>query len=193
MAIAPAPRRVWAYAIYGAFSLAAFAASLLAAPGIPGVLGGCLGIVMIAIAAVDIRYYIIPDALVAVAGGLGLVDALVVYGQLDSAAIAIAVLRGVALAIAFLALRWTYKYLRGREGIGLGDVKLAAVAGIWLDWLTIAIAIEIAALAALVVVAILALRGQRITGKTRLPFGCFLAPAIWLGWLLEVRILHPFW
>ncbi len=44
-----------------------------------------------------------------------------------------------------------YRRLRGREGIGLGDVKLAGVAGAWLDWQSIPIAVEIAALAALAV------------------------------------------
>ena len=35
----------------------------------------------------------------------------------------------------FFALRYGYARLRGRQGLGLGDVKLAFVAGAWLDWL----------------------------------------------------------
>jgi leader peptidase (prepilin peptidase)/N-methyltransferase len=31
-----------------------------------------------------------------------------------------------------LAVRWSFRMLRGREGFGLGDVKLLAVAGLWL-------------------------------------------------------------
>jgi leader peptidase (prepilin peptidase)/N-methyltransferase len=80
--------------------------------------------------------------------------------------------------------------LRGREGIGLGDIKLAAVAGVWLDLPAVALAIEIAALAALTIVLIRALRGRRVTGKTPIPFGLFFAPAIWIGWLLERSILQ---
>ncbi len=83
----------------------------------------------------------------------------------------------------FLSLRWIYGWLRQREGLGLGDVKLAFVAGAWLDWIMIPVAIEIAALGALVVYA-----AWRITGcqtiRTRLPFGLFLAPAIWFSWLI---------
>ena len=49
-------------------------------------------------------------------------------------AVGIALLRGAVLALLFLGLRALYRRLRGRDGIGLGDVKLAGVAGAWLDW-----------------------------------------------------------
>jgi hypothetical protein len=47
------------------------------------------------------------------------------------------------------------------------------------------LAVEIASLAALTVVGFRVLRGQAITAKTPVPFGCFLAPAIRLAWLLQ--------
>jgi leader peptidase (prepilin peptidase) / N-methyltransferase len=95
------------------------------------------------------------------------------------------------LAAGFLALRVTYHQIRGRQGIGLGDVKLAAVAGAWLEWTTIPIpiAIEIAALAALATIGTRQFaRGRPLRATGRLPFGLFLAPAIWLGWLLEATL-----
>lgn len=141
---------------------------------------------MIAIAVSDARHFIIPDPLVLAALGLGLLQALPVASEDLLAALANSVLRGLALALAFWSLRKTYKWLRGREGIGFGDVKLAAVAGVWLDRLAITFAVEIAALTALLAIAILAMRGMAITGKTRVPFGCFFAPAIWLAWLVNL-------
>ena len=153
-------------------------------------LGGALAIVMIAIAVADARYFIIPNPLVLAALGLGLLHALIAQSEDFSAAMISSALRGLVLALAFWILRKAYKWLRGREGIGLGDVKLAAVAGVWLDWLAITFAVEIATLAALALVAILALRGQQITGKTRVPFGCFFAPAIWLGWVLNIGVFQ---
>ena len=95
--------------------------------------------------------------------------------------------RGAVLALLFLALRELYWRLRGRDGLGLGDVKFAAAAGVWLDWPAMPVAIEIAALAALALYVLGHVLGRRrIQATTRLPFGLFLAPAIWLAWLFQV-------
>ena len=99
-------------------------------------------------------------------------------------------LRGAALALLFFGLREGYRRLRGRDGIGLGDVKLAGVAGAWLSWLAIPIAIEIAALAAIVVFAVRHyVAGRPLDAALKFPFGLFLGPSIWLGWLLDVTLL----
>ncbi|MGH6853493.1 MAG: prepilin peptidase, partial [Methylocella sp.] len=143
-------RELIAYAAFAALACSIAIASLVAAPRISGLLGGALGVLMLAIAVADARAFIIPDKLTIAAFGLALANA--AYEGLDSVPenIAVAALRGVALAAAFFALREIYLRLRRRHGIGLGDVKLAAVAGAWLDWTLIPVAIEIAALAALI-------------------------------------------
>jgi leader peptidase (prepilin peptidase)/N-methyltransferase len=177
-------------AVVGVLALAATATSLWAAPGFHGVLGAALALVMLAISVIDARQFIIPDTLTATALGLGLVNAGFQEWDTAAAGVAAAVLRGAVLASCFLALRAVYHRIRGRQGIGLGDVKLAAVAGVWLEWTTIPIAIEIAALAALGAVAIRQFaRGRPLRALARLPFGLFLAPAIWLGWLLGAILL----
>ena len=103
--------------------------------------------------------------------------------------VAAAALRGAVTMFFFLALRWLYWRLRRREGLGLGDVKLAFVAGAWLDWPMIPVAIEIAALVALAAYGIWHVFGGRPVDTTsRLPFGLFFAPAIWLSWLLGAVI-----
>jgi leader peptidase (prepilin peptidase)/N-methyltransferase len=79
-----------------------------------------------------------------------------------------------------------YRCWRGRDGIGLGDVKLAAVAGAWLSLVTIFAVIELAALAAIGAYLLASVRNRRpLRGTAFLPFGVFLAPAIWIGWLVE--------
>jgi leader peptidase (prepilin peptidase)/N-methyltransferase len=181
-------------AAIGVVAIAAAVASLAVAPGLAGVLGAGLALVTLTIAIVDARHFIIPDELTAAALALALVDAgLEAWPDAWSAVFAgvgAALLRGAVLAAGFLALRALYRRIRGREGIGLGDVKLAGVAGVWLQWATIPVAVEIAALAALAVYTVRQVAGGRVMSATaRLPFGLFLAPAIWLGWLLEATLL----
>jgi leader peptidase (prepilin peptidase)/N-methyltransferase len=164
-------------------AVATAAASMIVVPGLPGVAGAGLACLMVAIAAVDARRFIIPDELSAAALALGLAHAAIQYSDGIGEALAIAALRGAIMALAFF-------------GVWAAYVKLAGVAGVWLDWTSLPIAIEIAALAALAVCLVrwLAL-GRAINATTRLPFGLFLAPAIWIAWLGETMLpqIPPAW
>ncbi|MGC1824087.1 MAG: A24 family peptidase [Pseudolabrys sp.] len=172
---------------------ASIAASLIVLPNAHGVIGGGLAILMIAIAIVDARRFIIPNELTAAALALGFLTAAVQDSSSVLELLAVAALRGAVMAIAFLSLRVLYRRIRGHDGIGLGDVKLAGVAGVWLDWWVLPVAIEIAALAAIAVYAVRFLYGRRPSArlKAKLPFGLFLAPAIWVGWLLQALFEIP--
>ncbi|MGB7620385.1 MAG: prepilin peptidase [Pseudolabrys sp.] len=172
---------------------ASTAASLIVLPNALGVLGGGLAILMIAIAVIDARQFIIPNELTAAALALGLLNAAMQGSDFVPELLASAALRGAVMAIAFLSLRVLYRRIRGNDGIGLGDVKLAGVAGVWLDWWVLPVAIEIAALAAIAVYVVRFLYGRRPSArlKAKLPFGLFLAPAIWVGWLLEALFEIP--
>ena len=173
-------------------AVTACVASLIAAPGLPGLLGAGLALIAIAIAVIDARYFIIPNELSAAGFALALVNAAVQVPDAVWEAVGIAVLRAAVLALLFLGLRSLYRRLRGRDGIGLGDVKLAGVAGAWLGWLTMPIAIEIAALAAIAAFGVRHYAGGRRFDPTlKFPFGLFLAPSIWIGWLIEVTLLAP--
>jgi len=168
---------------------ASIAASLILLPNAQGAIGGGLAVLMIAIAVVDARRFIIPDELTAAALVLGFLHAAIQASDLVMEALASAALRGAVLAFAFLSLRVLFRRIRGREGIGLGDVKLAGVAGVWLDWSMAPVAIEIAALAALAAYAMRLLsRGRSVRSTSRMPFGLFFAPAIWIGWLLQSTV-----
>src|SRR5215467_1767168 len=172
---------------------ASIAASLIVSPNAQGVVGAGLAILMVAIAIVDARRFIIPNELTAAALALGFLNAAMQDSGLVLESIAGVALRGAVMAIVFMSLRVLYRRIRGHDGIGLGDVKLAGVAGVWLDWWMLPVAIEIAALAAIAVYAVKFLYRRRPSArlKTKLPFGLFLAPAIWVGWLLEVLFEIP--
>ena len=164
--------------------------SLWVAPGARGFLGAALWLIMLAIAVIDARLFIIPNELTAAAFVLALADAAVQAPGAVLQSVTIALVRAAVLTLLFYALRAIYRRLRGRDGLGLGDVKLAGVAGAWLGVLTLPIAIEIAALAALAVFGVRLYRsGRSLDSTLKFPFGLFLAPSIWLGWMLETTLL----
>jgi leader peptidase (prepilin peptidase) / N-methyltransferase len=169
--------------------LAIVIASLLAAPGPDGLLGAFLSALMLSIALTDAHRYIIPNQLTGAAGALALVRAGAVGADAGWQALAWTALSGAATAVPFLALMIGYRRWRGRDGIGLGDVKLAAVAGVWLNFVTIFVVIELAALSALGAYFVSGyLRDRPPSATALLPFGLFLAPAIWIGWLMEAML-----
>ncbi|MFG1291802.1 prepilin peptidase [Xanthobacter versatilis] len=162
----------------------AMAMSLAVEPSIGGLLAAALVPVLAAIAVIDARHFIIPDSLNALGALLGLAAAATAPEPADG--LGAAILGGAALAFVFLAIHLGYRALRGRDGLGLGDVKLAAVAGIWLSVTAMPVAVEIAALAGLLAYGITRLvAGRAVRVRDRLPFGLFFAPAIWIGWLFD--------
>lgn len=165
-------------------------ASLYAAPGPQGVFGAALGLLMMAIAVIDARAFRIPDSLSLAAFLLGLAAAAMGFTITPDSPV-LAALRGAFLAFAFLSLRVIYFRLRGQQGIGLGDVKLAAAAGAWLDWPLIPAAIELAAVTAIVLYCGRQLISrQPLRAAAKLPFGLFFAPAIWLCWLIGALLIQ---
>ena len=174
-------------------AVAAALVSIASVPGAIGLLGAGLAIVMLTIALIDARSFVIPDWLNATGLALALIHAALAEPERVPAmmawAVAAALLRGAALTFAFLAIRSLYARIRGRQGLGLGDVKLAGVAGAWLDWTIMPIAVEIAALAALSTYALRQLMvGRPVRATNRVPFGLFLAPSVWVCWLLETTL-----
>jgi len=122
----------------------------------------------------DLLHYRLPDALTLVLLMLGLLRAWVdpARGLHDS------ILSAAAALAAFWLIRWGYYRWRGREGLGLGDVKLMAGVGAAVGWSQVPVVTLLAAGMALAVVALDAVLGKsRPSADTRLPFGSFLAAA----------------
>jgi leader peptidase (prepilin peptidase) / N-methyltransferase len=176
--------------LVGAVGAGAVLASLAAAPGWSGAAGAVLAGLMLAIAVIDHRRMIIPDELNALAFVAGLIAAGLGTEAAPAVAISQALIRASLMFVLFFAFRAGYRRVRGRAGIGLGDVKLAAVAGVWLGWVDLPIAVNIGALSALGAVLFGRLWGNGFDPKARLPFGAFFGPAIWICWLLAAWRIH---
>ena len=120
---------------------------------------------------------------------LGLVYAAASNADSGLEAALTALSRAAFAAGLFLLVRIAYRVFRGREGLGLGDVKLAGAAGAWLSLPMLPIAVEIAAVTALAAYVFRqAKRSRVLRAAGRVPFGAYFAPAIWVGWVLDTLL-----
>lgn len=168
----------------GLAALAAFFCWILpqVVPGAGLAVDALLLFLLVALAAADADRYILPDMLTLGLLGLGLAVAFAGLGPLTLAEAAVGALAGGGV---LYLVSVVYRRLRGREGIGLGDVKLLAAGGAWIGWSGLPGAVLMAALAGLVFGLILGLvRRRPLRAGTRIPFGIFLAFGIWIAWRL---------
>lgn len=94
-----------------------------------------------------------------------------------------------AFAGFFLLIRWLYWLLRKQEGLGMGDVKLAAMLGAWLSWEQSLLTLLIAVLSALIYATFLTLcRPDKRMNEIALPFGSFLSGAAIVGYFSGTAI-----
>jgi leader peptidase (prepilin peptidase)/N-methyltransferase len=89
----------------------------------------------------------------------------------------------------FLAIRTLYWLWRRKEGMGLGDVKLIALIGSFLLVTHTAVALFVAVLAASLFSLALVIGKKADAGKTRIPFGAFLAAGALISAFAGSRIL----
>jgi leader peptidase (prepilin peptidase) / N-methyltransferase len=139
-----------------------------------------LGILMIAGAEVDARTFLLPDTVTAGTFLSGILAAPALDRFDPELAAVEAVARAAGTVAVLLLVRWCYAWLRGREGLGFGDIKLAAGIGAWLPLNAIPICFGLAASGALVLVLLAHFCGRRVHATTKLPFGAFLCPALWM-------------
>jgi leader peptidase (prepilin peptidase)/N-methyltransferase len=168
----------------------AFAAAIVSfttLPLTPAVFSALLAGLAIWIACVDLERLVIPDLANIAVAALGVAFVLLetpasaLVGELSDA-----LLRAIAAGGLLFVVRFAFERLAGKQGLGLGDVKLMAASGIILTWGSLPYALVLAAVAAILVVVLHGIRqGAWLDRETEIPFGAFLAPAIWAAFLLE--------
>src|SRR5271169_5143020 len=169
---------------YPGVELAALAIALAAVliDGGQGAWLDCLlGWWLLALGWIDLRSWLLPDALTLPLTVAGLAASFLFDpDQLVNRALGAAL--GYASLMTIAAL---YRALRGREGLGGGDAKLLAASGAWLGAAALSQIILLAALSALAAAACLRLAGIRLGIHSALPFVPFLALATWVLWLFK--------
>jgi prepilin signal peptidase PulO-like enzyme (type II secretory pathway) len=141
---------------------------------------GCVLLaIVLTMALIDYREMRLPNSLNAMlaVGGLGQA-AFVGRPDLTDA------LLGAALGFAVLSMiSVLFSYVRGVDGLGLGDQKFVAAAGLWIGWEEIASMLLIASCSALILVMIRSAREWKLDRTARVPFGPFLGLGTVVCWL----------
>lgn len=136
---------------------------------------------LLGLALADLRFFRLPDGLTLAAALLGLAMTLAGDGtgwppMLDRAGVA--ALGALAGGGSFWLIRTVYRWRSGRDGMGLGDVKLMAALGLALGIERLPIMVLLAALTALALSVLRAWRkGRPLNRLGRVPFGAALAMA----------------
>jgi leader peptidase (prepilin peptidase) / N-methyltransferase len=130
---------------------------------------------------IDAEHRIIPDEISLGGAALGLLLAHWTVGLVPALIGALAGAGGLFLVSVI------YRGLRHRDGMGMGDVKLAAMLGAFLGLPGVVLTVLLASLLGSLLGGVLVL-SRRGSGATALPFGSFLAPAAALALLWGPRI-----
>ncbi|OJA57161.1 prepilin peptidase [Burkholderia ubonensis] len=154
----------FAGALLAAGSLAAFGPTMAALAAF----GLCAA--LLAMSAIDIQTGYLPDSMTLPLLWAGL--ALNLGGTFAS--LRAAVIGAMAGYLFLWSIYWLFRWLRGIEGIGFGDLKLLAALGAWMGWAALPQVVLFAAVTGAIVGLVATWRG-RMRFEEPIPFGPFLA------------------
>ncbi|MFD1034398.1 prepilin peptidase [Sphingomonas hankookensis] len=150
----------------------------LVAPGWEGVAGAACGWLLLALGAIDLAAFWLPDVLTGTLAVVALGGGLAGFAPSPSDRL----IGGAAGFAALWLVAAGYRRVRGRIGLGGGDPKLFGAIGLWLGWRALPMVLLIASVAGLAVVAVMAVAGKKPAVTDRLPLGTLLAGAAFLCW-----------
>lgn len=159
--------------VYGATLQAAFIA------------GACLA--LLAMAVIDFRTQLLPDALTLPLLWAGLLYQLVI----QPIPLTDAVIGAMAGYLVLWSFYWLFKLITGKEGMGYGDFKLLAALGAWLGWQYLPLVLILSAGLGAVVGILIQLAIPRLRGAP-LPFGPWLALAGWIALLIGEPVMNHY-
>jgi len=147
-----------------------------------------LSFALIPIAAIDARHSIVPDDIVLPMMWLGLIcNAFELFAPLKDAVFGAVAGYGVLWSI-----YWLYRIAAGKEGMGHGDFKLAAMLGAWLGLGAVPVVLLLAFAGGAAFGTALMLAG-RAKIASAIPFGPFLAFAGWVCLYWGDMLVGAYW
>lgn len=143
-----------------------------------------LGWSLLVLAWIDVRHRRLPDALTLPLVVVGIVTQTTLSQERGIES----VLGAMCGYASFWSVRFVYRILRGREGLGLGDAKLLAAAGAWTSWAALPHIVFIASILGILFALLNKyFHNRRLSASSEITFGPFIAFA-----LFSVR-LHGFY
>lgn len=154
----------------------------LIAPGVVGAAGAVFGWLLLALAALDLRAFWLPNALTGALAATGVLTGLAsLRPELVERLIG-----GLAGFFALLLAASAYRVIRGIDGLGGGDPKMLGAIGLWIGWRLLPLVVLAACVIGLVAALVMKLRGGDVGMRTRMPLGVLLAVAAWGVWVAAV-------
>ena len=138
-----------------------------------------LGWSLLALSVIDLRHFILPDALTLPLAAAGLL----VTFLLDPSQLQLHLAASLAGFGVMALLNCVYRKISGHDGLGLGDAKLLGAGGAWVGFSGLAGIVFIASIAALAWVLVQGAKGRRFSAQAPIAFGPFLSLGIWIVWL----------
>lgn len=145
---------------------------------------------MICVFFIDIDHKIVFDRFVIMIGVIGLAAMFFdpAYGWLSH------LIGGAIGFVSFYLIAWGFEKLRGKEGLGGGDIKLTAACGLLLGWQRLLLSIIIATVSASVVLLILTRNNNESTEEqaesAEYPFAPFLTSGFALAMFFGEAIIE---
>lgn len=131
---------------------------------------------LLALAVIDLRTQLLPDAITLPLLWAGLLVNLDgTFCDLRSA-----VIGAVAGYLALWIIYQVFKRLTGKEGMGYGDFKLLAALGAWAGWQALPLIVLLSSLVG-AVIGLTMIATRRLHRDVPIPFGPYLAAAGWIG------------
>lgn len=155
----------------------------LVAPGWQGVAGAVFGWLLLALAALDLAAFWLPNVLTALLALTGVIDGLFFYPNFVDRIFGGLLGFGLLYLVAF-----TYRHVRGREGLGGGDPKMFGGIGLWLGVSMLAPVLLAASVIGLAVALAVRISGRKMEMTSRLPLGTLLAVAAFPAWLYSTGV-----
>lgn len=137
---------------------------------------------LLILAFIDFDHQILPDVLTLPGTAAAVAASLLGGGP----SIAESLLAAIGMYVLFAFVAWSYKLLRGVDGLGQGDWKMAALLGAFLGWQKALFAVFAGAVSGSIVGLVL-ITVARKDAQHPMPFGTFLA----LGGILAILIGDP--